>query len=108
MIGAMVIIIFLSTCGAIYWGIREGARFKFENEEEKEDFLENKFKGQIDTKIDGWTIKDVYIQAPFKKDGKWLVKRDKEWGVFPFDQSATDTILTVTDEELTEMMNKEQ
>ena len=45
MLSYLLIALFFGIIGAIYWGIWFGTRQKLSDEQLKEDFLEQKFKG---------------------------------------------------------------
>ena len=44
MLPVLTIFLVIGVCSAIYWGFWHGTRTKLQNEEEKSDFLESKFK----------------------------------------------------------------
>ena len=124
MLTVLVIFLVVGVCSAIYWGFWYGTRTKLQNEEEKSDFLESKFKHlknlefkkddiEHDLEIDkiikifnenGFkkgTIKEIICALPYDEKKPWRVYASVKTGTWPFNDKEEDIeIFSIMDDEL--------
>ena len=124
MLPVLVIFLVIGVCSAIYWGFWYGTRTKLQNEEEKSDFLESKFKHlknlefkkddiEHDFEIDkiikifnengfkNGTIKEIICTLPYDEKKPWRVYASVKTGTWPFNDKEEDIeIFSIMDDEL--------
>ena len=124
MLPVLVIFLVIGVCSAIYWGFWYGTRTKLQNEEEKSDFLESKFKHlknlefkkddiEHDFEIDkiikifnenGFKkgiVKEIICTLPYDEKKPWRVYASVKTGTWPFNDKEEDIeIFSIMDDEL--------
>jgi len=84
----------------INW-IRFKKREKLLEEDEKNSFLEDKFKHLLNTKEGKKEITDILVSQPFSSNKPWVVYKTMKWGTWPINNNEEDEIhFSITDEEL--------
>lgn len=84
----------------INW-IRFKNREKLLEEDEKNSFLECKFKHLLNTKEGKKEITDIFVSQPFNSNKPWIVYKTMKWGTWPINNKEEDKIhFSITDEEL--------
>lgn len=84
----------------INW-IRFKNREKLLEEDEKNSFLEDKFKHLLNTKEGKKEITDILVSQPFSSNKPWVVYKTMKWGTWPINNNEEDEIhFSITDEEL--------
>ena len=87
----------------INW-IRFKNREKLLDEDEKNSFLENKFKHLLNTKEGKKEITDVIVSQPFSSNKPWIVYKTMKWGTWPINNKEEDEIhFSIKDEELSNL-----
>jgi len=124
MLPVLVIFLVIGVCSAIYWGFWYGTRTKLQNEKEKSDFLESKFKHlknlefkkddiEHDLEIDkiikifnenGFKkgiVKEIICTLPYDEKKPWRVYASVKTGTWPFNDKEEDIeIFSIMDDEL--------
>lgn len=124
MLPVLVIFLVIGVCSAIYWGFWYGTRTKLQNEKEKSDFLESKFKHlknlefkkddiehelEIDKIIkifneNGFKkgiVKEIICTLPYDEKKPWRVYASVKTGTWPFNDKEEDIeIFSIMDDEL--------
>lgn len=124
MLPVLVIFLVIGVCSAIYWGFWYGTRTKLQNEEEKSDFLESKFKHlknlefkkddiEHDLEIEkiikifnenGFKkgiVKEIICTLPYDEKKPWRVYASVKTGTWPFNDKEEDIeIFSIMDDEL--------
>ena len=124
MLPVLTIFLVIGVCSAIYWGFWHGTRTKLQNEEEKSDFLESKFKHlknlefkkddiEHDLEIEkiikifnenGFKkgiVKEIICTLPYDEKKPWRVYASVKTGTWPFNDKEEDIeIFSIMDDEL--------
>ena len=124
MLPVLTIFLVIGVCSAIYWGFWHGTRTKLQNEEEKSDFLESKFKHlknlefkkddiEYDLEIEkiikifnenGFKkgiVKEIICTLPYDEKKPWRVYASVKTGTWPFNDKEEDIeIFSIMDDEL--------
>ena len=124
MLPVLVIFLVIGVCSAIYWGFWYGTRTKLQNEKEKSDFLESKFKHlknlefkkddiEHDLEIEkiikifnenGFKkgiVKEIICTLPYDEKKPWRVYASVKTGTWPFNDKEEDIeIFSIMDDEL--------
>ena len=84
----------------INW-IRFKNREKLLEEDEKNSFLEYKFKHLLNTKEGKKEITDIFVSQPFNSNKPCIVYKTMKWCTWPINNKEEDKIhFSITDEEL--------
>jgi len=84
----------------INW-IRFKNRENLLEEDEKNSFLEDKFKHLLNTKEGKKEITDILVSQPFSSNKPWVVYKTMKWGTWPINNNEENEIhYSITDEEL--------
>ena len=91
----------VSLIGFLINWIRFKNREKLLEEDEKNSFLEEKFKHLLNTKEGKKEITDILVSQPFSSNKPWVVYKTMKWGTWPISNKEEDEIhFSITDEEL--------
>ena len=91
----------ISLIGFLIKWIRFKNREKLLEEDEKNSFLENKFKHLLNTKEGKKEITDILVSQPFSSNKPWVVYKTMKWGTWPINNNEENEIhFSITDEEL--------
>ena len=104
---ALVMMLFLGFIGLIRYfinWIRFKNREKLLEEDEKNSFLEDKFKHLLNTKEGKKEITDILVSQPLNSNKPWVVYKSLKWGTWPINNKEEDEIhFSITDEELNKL-----
>ena len=92
----LVTAIFIGFISLIIWGIkwlRFQGREKLNNEVEKNEYLQNKFKHLVNTKEGKKIIKDILVIQPLKKSNPWKVIKLLKWGTWPINDNEKEEVI---------------
>ena len=92
----LVTAIFIGFISLIIWGIkwlRFQGREKLDNEVEKNEYLQNKFKHLVNTKEGKKIIKDILVIQPLKKSKPWKVIKLLKWGTWPINDNEKEEVI---------------
>jgi|TARA_B110000503_G_scaffold16516_1_gene23624 hypothetical protein len=91
----------VSLIGFLINWIRFKNREKLLEEDEKNSFLEEKFKHLLNTKEGKKEITDILVSQPFSSNKPWVVYKTMKWGTWPINNNEENEIhFSITDEEL--------
>ena len=91
----------ISLIGFLIKWIRFKNREKLLEENEKNSFLEDKFKHLLNTKEGKKEITDILVSQPFSSNKPWVVYKTMKWGTWPINNNEENEIhYSITDEEL--------
>ena len=92
---ALVMMLFLGFIGLIRYfinWIRFKNREKLLEEDEKNSFLEDKFKHLLNTKEGKKEITDILVSQPLNSNKPWVVYKSLKWGAWPINNKEEDEI----------------
>lgn len=104
LVKGLIVGLFLGFIGLIRYfinWIRFKNREKLLEEDEKNSFLEDKFKHLLNTKEGKKEITDILVSQPFTSNKSWVVYKTMKWGTWPINNNEEDEIhFSIKDEEL--------
>ena len=104
LVKGLIVGLFLGFIGLIRYfinWIRFKNREKLLEEDEKNSFLEDKFKHLLNTKEGKKEITDILVSQPFTSNKSWVVYKTMKWGTWPINNKEEDKIhFSITDKEL--------
>lgn len=104
LVKGLIVGLFLGFIGLIRYfinWIRFKNREKLLEEDEKNSFLEDKFKHLLNTKEGKKEITDILVSQPFTSNKPWVVYKTMKWGTWPINNNEEDEIhFSIKDEEL--------
>ena len=104
LVKGLIVGLFLGFIGLIRYfinWIRFKNREKLLEEDEKNSFLEDKFKHLLNTKEGKKEITDILVSQPFTTNKSWVVYKTMKWGTWPINNNEEDEIhFSIKDEEL--------
>ena len=104
LVKGLIVGLFLGFIGLIRYFInwtRFKNREKLLEEDEKNSFLEDKFKHLLNTKEGKKEITDILVSQPFTSNKPWVVYKTMKWGTWPINNNGEDEVhFSIKDEEL--------
>ena len=104
LVKGLIVGLFLGFIGLIRYFInwtRFKNREKLLEEDEKNSFLEDKFKHLLNTKEGKKEITDILVSQPFTSNKPWVVYKTMKWGTWPINNNEEDEVhFSIKDEEL--------